>query len=194
MPQTKLESALKLVRRSILDPTMPRKAVAKLGALIAGAIEKCKAKSLKGLKPDLTVCHDRAKDSLDKILRARDRLIDCAEVAPRLEALDVFDQICLLTYVVEKLRYVASRIRSDAYQRSVDVNVDQRFYKGRFLIAIYDGEDPIHVFENTREASNVLGIPERRIAKALSLVFRGKRSSILIDGKKRSVHFIYAFD
>jgi hypothetical protein len=65
------------------------------------------------------------------------------------------------------------------------------FYKGKFLIAIYDDNDNfIDVFDNNVDMAKRLGLPRATVDSALSRVARGDRDGILYKGVHYNIHTI----
>lgn len=65
------------------------------------------------------------------------------------------------------------------------------FYKGKFLIAIYDDNDNfIDVFDNNVDMAKKLGLPKATIDSALSRVTRGDRDGICCNGIHYNIHMI----
>lgn len=65
------------------------------------------------------------------------------------------------------------------------------FYKGKFLIAIYDDNDNfIDVFDNNVDMAKKLGLPKASIDSALSRATRGDRDGIYYNGMHYNIHTI----
>ena len=194
MPRSRIEKALDLIRASLACEGMPRKEIAKLGALVAEIAEKLAPKSMKGEKPQFASDHAICMRTLDSVLRARGKLIESIELASPLETADVFDQICTLSSAVVKLRYVSSRISNSAYHSNQSLNISPEYFKGRFMIAVYRDDELLDVFKNVKEMSEKTGISRKTVYKALSYAFYGKRNGLTVDGKRCRIYFVYAFD
>lgn len=71
-----------------------------------------------------------------------------------------------------------------------------RFYKGRYLIALYDDSDSlITICDNAYEFKDFLDIPTIRTAfTKLSKVYLGKIKSVYFRGERLKVHFISLSD
>ena len=162
--------------------------------LISAAAESCVIKTMKGEKPDFVADYRKAKSLIDCIKGASDKLLAATEFASRKEAVKIFDELVALSATVERLRFVALRIRRSAYEKNVDLEVDQNYYKGRFLVTLYDGDEMAYVFQNAREMSNRLGIKLNTVKNALNYVFWGKRSFVTVSRRRYKVFFVSAFD
>ena len=194
MPRSKVISALGLVRSAISYPGMPRRKLALLGAMIAEIAEELRPRRIGGAKFDVAANHTICKSTLDAIVRARKKLIDSIEFTSPSDTVDVFDQIVTTSYAIKKLRIVIDRLFGVAYQRDERLLMSSEYYKGRFLIAVYLGDELIDVYMNAKEMSAKIGIPEATVRVGLSNVFRGERSRMEINGKKHYIYFISAFD
>ncbi len=192
--ERRVSSALCLCLEMIQKPGPSRRPIGSLAFTLGQALALLDEPGKNRFDDGMSKPYFALRSSYDTLLiavgTAKTMLLEPAISRP--EAYRLGEFLAEAGMAVGKIRLIIKQMRSASYSRKgVGKLSDQGLYKGRFAIAAYDKEgDLAFLCDNPAEFAQEAGLGLATAQKGLSLVFWGKRKSIVVDGKKMAIEFI----